>query len=121
MGCALDLHINKNGGRTSSVSDMEKIRKNFFCEYMNAPYDKKDGGQTYNFGWKKNYVGLEPKKFNNGDEGATSWVHVDIREFETTYKASHFYIKSKSDLAKKSISDFAKDIGLKDLCLCNGK
>ena len=41
MGCALDLHFNLNGNRTRNVKDMEYIRLNFFCKYMNAPKKQK--------------------------------------------------------------------------------
>jgi hypothetical protein len=39
MGDALDLHFTKNGKRTRLTSDMDFIRKNYFCDYMNSPYD----------------------------------------------------------------------------------
>jgi GH24 family phage-related lysozyme (muramidase) len=120
MGCAFDIHINKNGVRTSSVEDMEKIRKDYLCKYMNAPegYDK--NVKTYYFGWLKNYIGLEPKKFRNGESGATSWVHIDVREFEAKYKDSKFFVKNISDMNGKLIVDLAKELGLVGMCNCKG-
>lgn len=115
MGNALDLHFKKDGIRTSSVDDMEAIRKDFFCKYMGAPEGKKNN--TYYFGWERNKIGLEPKKFKNGASGATSWVHVDVREF-TNYKADDFYIKEKNLLASKTLIQIAKELNLKDMCNC---
>ena len=114
MGCALDLHFNINGSRTRDVKDMEYIRSNFFCKYMNAP---RSAGQTYGFGWEAERIGLEPKKFNNGKKGADTWVHFDVREFRK-YKSNVFYIKSKSELIKSSMIDLAKTLSLQNLCNC---
>lgn len=101
LGRALDLHFDKNGKRTREVVDTELIRKNYFVKYMNAP--ETDGGQTHGFGWKKNHFGLEPKIQNNGRSGATSWVHVDIREFESKYQKDTFFIKNEKDLLSEKI------------------
>ena len=114
MGCALDLHFNINGSRTRDVKDMEYIRSNFFCKYMNAP---RSAGQTYGFGWEAERIGLEPKKFNNGKKGADTWGHFDVREFRK-YKSNVFYIKSKSELIKSSMIDLAKTLSLQNLCNC---
>lgn len=116
MGCALDLHFNKNGIRTKETEDMEKIRTDFFCKYMGAP--SKGTGQSYGFGWIANHVGLEPKKFNNGISGATSWVHVDIREFNDIYKTTEFFIDKESALVPENMLHIAKKMGLTDLCQC---
>ncbi len=115
MGDALDLHFKKDGIRTSSVDDMEAIRKDFFCKYMGAPEGKKNN--TYYFGWETNKIGLEPKKFRDGGSGATSWVHVDVREF-TNYKTDDFYIKEKNLLAPKTLIQIAKELKLIDMCNC---
>lgn len=119
MGCALDLHFNKNGTRTREVNDMEAIRKDFFCKYMNAPKD--NAGQSYGFGWKPNKIGLEPKKFNNGKAGATSWVHVDVREFKSIYKANSFFIKEKTLISSQKMVDLAIELKLTDMCNCTKK
>jgi len=108
MGLALDLHFNKNGERTYSSEDMDIIRRNFFCEYMGAPIS--DGVQRYNFGWKKNQIGLEPRRFKDDKTGATSWVHVDIREFdELPYKNSVFFVKNETDIIGKSILELKNE------------
>jgi hypothetical protein len=107
MGCALDLHFNKNGNLIGKVEDMEKIREDFFCKYMNAPYE--DGGQRYKFGWDDNRIGLEPKIMINGQgkevSGAKSWVHVDVREFEDKYKYPKFFVKDAMGMNGKPIKE----------------
>lgn len=82
---------------------------------MGAPEGKKNN--TYYFGWETNKIGLEPKKFRDGGSGATSWVHVDVREF-TNYKADDFYIKEKNLLAPKTLIQIAKELKLIDMCNC---
>lgn len=118
MGNALDLHINKNNKRTKDVNDMETIRKDYFVGLMDAPYFS---GKSVKFGWKNNYIGLEPKKFNNGDSGATTWIHYDIREFDSIYKTDKFYIKAESGLISKSMIEYAKELGFSELCDCSTK
>jgi len=105
MGTALDLHFNnKDGVRTRDSSDMDAIRKYFICKYMNAPLTTIDGtGRTREFGWKRNHIGLEPKRDSRGRDGATSWVHVDVREFETKYQDDKFFVKNESDVIGKPI------------------
>ena len=116
MGCALDLHFNLNGNRTRNVKDMEYIRLNFFCKYMNAPQKTK---KVYNFGWEANHIGLEPKQFADGSKGADTWVHFDVREFDQRkYKENAFYIKSLHKLFPNKLIDLAKEIGLSEMCNC---
>jgi hypothetical protein len=106
MGCALDLHFSstdKKGERTQDVSDMDSIRKDFFCKYMGATY------------WTKNNIGLESAKI-----GATSWVHVDVREFETKYKDNKFFIKDEKKLAEQTLINLANEVGLYNMCNCDG-
>jgi len=71
---------------------------------MNAPLTTIDGtGRTREFGWKRNHIGLEPKRDSRGRDGATSWVHVDVREFETKYQDDKFFVKNESDVIGKPI------------------
>ena len=116
MGCALDLHFKKNGIRTSSVKDMERIRKDFFNKYMNAPYEIL--GEEVFFGWKKDHIGLEPKKFKSGQQGATSWVHYDVRDFSSKYKNDKFFIKNISELIPTTMINLAQELGLSTTCSC---
>ena len=109
MGDALDLHFSKNGNRTRLTSDMDLIRKNYFCDYMNSPYDPNPPKKNAHFGWELNKIGLEgaPMKYSSG-KGATSWVHFDVREFAKEFKLDCFYITKESDLMKLSLSELCK-------------
>lgn len=66
---------------------------------------------------QKMLLDTQVMKFRNGDSGATSWVHVDVREF-TNYKADDFYIKEKNLLAPKILIQIAKELKLIDMCNC---
>jgi hypothetical protein len=91
MGKAVDLHFNKNGARFKS--DMDLLREKIYCDYIGAP---KQGGS---FGWLSDKFGLEPKKFTSGEKGATTWVHLDVREFNrVNYLKDEFFIKSNNEM-----------------------
>ncbi|OCG27289.1 hypothetical protein A9G11_13165 [Gilliamella sp. wkB108] len=111
MGDALDLHFTKNGVRTKLTTDMDFIRKNYFCDYMNSPYDPDPPKTNAHFGWELNKIGLEgaPMKHSNG-AGATTWVHFDVREFANEFKLDRFYITDESDLMKSSLIELCKTI-----------
>ena len=106
MGKALDLHFNKNGQRTRNIKDMETIRQCIFNKYLGAKWDWKLG--------QINIFNLESTKI-----GAKTWVHYDVREFETKYLADEFFTKNFSKNEKSMIA-IAKEIGLKDMCNCLG-
>ncbi|MGQ3678600.1 peptidoglycan-binding domain-containing protein [Tenacibaculum discolor] len=102
MGKAADLHFTKDKSRTKKVSDIEYIRENFFHKYLGAP--KSGAGQTYGFGWKKNHFGLEPKKFNSGSSGATTWVHVDVREFDKEFLAESLFVNKQDKVIGEKLT-----------------
>ncbi len=103
MGKAADLHFLKNGKRTKEVTDLEYIREHFFSKYLGAP--KSGAGQTHGFGWKKGKFGLEPKKFNSGSSGATTWVHVDLREIGKINLEDQFFSKEQNEVIGKNLID----------------
>ncbi len=105
MGKALDLHFNDKKGRTRAVSDMETIRKDIFNKYLGAKWDWKD----------KNIFNLESTAI-----GATTWVHYDVREFDSVYLEDKFFVKNLTDLNGKSLVALALELGFKDTCNCRG-
>ncbi|WP_180164483.1 LysM domain-containing protein [Acinetobacter sp. YH12049] len=109
MGLALDLHINKNGSRTRELSDMEFIRKNVMAVKMGATEQR-----------ATNKIYLEPKVFNNGDSGATTWVHFDITRLQTSYFADHFFKKSVTDLNGRSLVEIVGRLNLNQILGCAG-
>ncbi|MGE8560074.1 MAG: peptidoglycan-binding protein, partial [Acinetobacter sp.] len=109
MGLALDLHINKNGIRTRELSDMEFIRKNIMATKMGA------GEQRFT-----NKIYLEPKQFNNGDNGATTWVHFDITRFSNIYFDDHFFKKTVIELNGRAMIDIAQMLNITSILNCSG-
>jgi GH24 family phage-related lysozyme (muramidase)/plastocyanin len=94
MGKALDILFSKNGSPTSNVVDMNSIRKNIFEKYMAATY------------WtKKNTIGLE-----SAGDGAKSWIHFDIREFDNKYLDKTLFVTSESSMIGQNISLVANKI-----------
>jgi hypothetical protein len=121
MGCALDLHFSstdKKGERTQDVSDMDSIRKDFFCKYMGSPYFPKEINAK--FGWATNLIGLEPAKYRDGSSGATTWIHIDVRDFESKYKDNKFFIKDEKKLAEQTLMSLANYLNLSFMCRCDG-
>ncbi|MFV0506335.1 MAG: hypothetical protein ACK5L5_06445 [Bacteroidales bacterium] len=82
---------------------MDWIRKEIFCKYMGAPYFSSE--KYAKFGWEYNHIGLEPAKFKSGAIGATTWVHIDVREFSSAYKEDMLFIKEKTEIASSRIVD----------------
>jgi hypothetical protein len=105
MGKALDLHFNDKNGRTKKTSDMEIIRKDIFNKYLGAKWDWKD----------RNIFNLE-----STDVGATTWVHYDVREFDSVYLEDNFFVKNITDLNGKSIIALALELGFVNICSCMG-
>lgn len=103
MGKALDLHFNDKNGRTRETPDMETIRKDIFNKYLGAKWD-----------WKtKNIFNLE-----STDVGALTWVHYDVREFDSVYLDDKFFVKNITELNGKSIVALALELGFANTCNC---
>ena len=109
MGLALDLHINKNRSRTRELKDIEFVRKDVMAVKMGAG-EKRHTDKIY----------LEPKQFNNGDTGATTWVHFDITRFSKIYLDDNFFKKTVSELNGQAMVDIAQKLNLTSLLNCSG-
>jgi muramidase (phage lysozyme) len=105
MGKALDLHFNDKKGRTRTLSDIETIRKDIFNKYLGAKWDWKEG----------NIFNLESTRV-----GATTWVHYDVREFDSIYLEDKFFAKDVSKLNGKSMVLLAIELGFTNTCSCMG-
>ncbi|MDG5817029.1 hypothetical protein QA601_18170 [Chitinispirillales bacterium ANBcel5] len=91
MGKAVDIHFNKNGSRTRDVKDMDILREKIFCECIGAP--KQIRNSIPQFGWLNNQFGLE-----SAAVGATTWVHLDVREFDTQpYLNDMYFVQCNSE------------------------
>lgn len=111
MGKAVDLHINKNGIRTRNVSNVDEIRQKVFVKHL--------GSQIR---WdKKNMFSLEPgvnPKYK-GEFLATTWIHLDVRQFELKYLEDKFFVKSLSDLNGENLITLAQKTN-PNTCKCMG-
>ncbi|NML37600.1 DUF4280 domain-containing protein [Chitinophaga sp. G-6-1-13] len=106
MGKAVDIHFNKNGKVTGSSSDMDKVRSEVFVKYLDAQ-----------MGWdNSNKFSLE-----RTSDGATSWVHMDVRKYEEKYLADEFFVKKQADVLGKKIVDLARESGFSNTCACMGE
>lgn len=103
MGKALDILFDyERGGRAQQKEDLDTIRKDYFEKYLNATY------------WTgSNNFGLETYA-----QGAKTWVHVDVREFESQYLEDKYFCKTESELNGKGIVQLARDLGYSDTCSC---
>lgn len=106
MGNALDLTIIDNKGNAIIVPNLENIiRIKWFCKYLNT-----------SLGWSKNHFGLE-----RTSDGASSWVHLDVREFDTvSYKSNKFYAKTVDELNGIYLKNIVETAKLKKLMSCSG-
>lgn len=109
MGLALDLHINKNGLRTKSELDMEFIRKSIFISKMRASEQRLE-----------NKIYLEPKKFNDGSKGATTWLHFDVTKFSKIYKEDIYFKTKVSELNGDLFKNIILKIKKESLFSCSG-
>ena len=76
MGTALDLVVVNKQQQAITNSELENnVRKEWFCKYLNAT-----------LGWSANTFGLERLS-----EGASSWVHLDVREYSKEYKIAKLF------------------------------
>ncbi len=102
-GKAIDIHYNYNGSRTRSNTHIEQIRADIFNKYLGAKWD-----------WKtKNIFNLESTR-----TGATTWIHVDVREFDQEYLDDKYFVKNMSDVRGKNLIILANELGFEETCNC---
>lgn len=106
MGNAVDIVIVNSKGNTVTVPELENtVRAEWFAKYLNT-----------SLGWSKNHFGIE-----RTSDGATSWVHLDVREFDvTTYQKSNFYSTTVEGMNGGYIKQTAEQLKLKGLVICGG-
>ena len=104
MGKALDLHFNKGARRADNKKDVQEIREKIFIAHLGAK-----------MGWKSNQMGME-----SSAQGATTWVHVDVREFEQKYKSHRFFVQSAAAAHGEALIEVVKNEGKTSLHFCAG-
>jgi GH24 family phage-related lysozyme (muramidase) len=104
FGKAADIRFTKDGARTYSSIDSNKIRESIFNKYLNAKW------------WgNPNFFTLEKES-----DGAVTYVHVDCRDFSIKYMDNKYFVKNQINVKGKSIVQLAKDLGFNDTCSCLG-
>lgn len=106
MGRALDVQFVKDGetSRTGNAG-IEKIREDIFVKYLGAQHR-----------WvNHNKISLEATS-----DGATTWVHYDVREYQASYQLDKFFVQSAADANGESMVELAKKQGKTQLAACGG-
>jgi len=105
MGKAMDVHFDKNGVRTREVADLEAIRKDIFVKHLGAQYSWDD-----------------PDKFSleTTSQGASTWVHFDVRRFDSKYLDDKFFVKTDAAVKGEPTVAVALQKGFSDACKCMG-
>ncbi len=106
MGCALDIVIKDKNNQTIRDNELEdKVRKEWFCKYLNT-----------SLGWSPNKFGLERLS-----DSATTWVHLDVREFDQEYKIEKLFSTTKDGLnGNYLINLFKADVNANKILGCSG-
>jgi|JI10StandDraft_1071094.scaffolds.fasta_scaffold62055_2 GH24 family phage-related lysozyme (muramidase)/LysM repeat protein len=106
MGNALDVQFKKGSQSTRCAgSDVDAIREKVFVKRLGAQ-----------LGWtERNTLSLE-----TAAEGATSWVHVDVREYEAQYKIPRYYAVTQATADGDSMVEIARREGRLALVACGG-
>jgi GH24 family phage-related lysozyme (muramidase)/LysM repeat protein len=106
MGNALDLQFAKGSSATRCEgAAVDEIRAKIFVKRLGAQ-----------LGWNdKDTLSLE-----RADDGATSWVHVDVREYRAQYKDSRFYAVTQPVADGDSLTTIAHRESRLSLIACGG-
>lgn len=106
MGNALDVQFRKGNSATRcSGADVDEIRKKIFVDRMGAQLS-----------WPlRNKLSLE-----TAAQGATSWVHMDVREYAAQYKDSRYYAVTQAHADGDSMLEIARRDGRLPLLACGG-
>lgn len=106
MGNALDIQFRKGAVTTRCAgADVDKLRKDVFIARLGAQMNWTDN----------NKLSMEPASL-----GATSWVHVDVREFDDDFKQDRYYATTQGMADGSSLLEAAKLEGRLKLVNCSG-
>ena len=106
MGNALDLQWTKGGLTTHCLgADVDQIRTEIFVKRLGA---------------QMRWPGRNKLSLEAATDGATSWVHMDVREFESQYKDTRFYAVTQAGLDGDRLVEMARREGRLALIACGG-
>lgn len=111
MGTALDVQFVRGTATTRCHgADVDLLREKVFIARMGAQLNWDD----------RNKLSLEPAKFSNGDSGANSWVHFDLRELSSSYLDNRYFATHQAAVDGDPLMDIAKREGRLALVACGG-
>ena len=119
QGKAIDIQFKDTGdiggALQSNIPKLKKIREDIFYKYLNAKTSWVHG--TNNFCLEP--IALIYKPNGKVDQNYTySWIHFDVREFESIYLEDKYFCKNKNGLNGISIIQIAKKYGFEKTCNC---
>ncbi|WP_051951625.1 glycoside hydrolase family protein [Flavobacterium sp. ASV13] len=119
QGKAIDIQFSKGkweirGEQKKNLEPLRDIRDSIYIKYLGAQKE-----------WPgDNVYSIEPidllydKKGNLRYDHTFSWIHMDVREFDSIYLEDKYFSKSSSVLNGKSIIQTAKESGFDKTCTC---
>jgi lysozyme family protein len=119
QGKAIDIQFSKGDWEIryavkKNLKALEDIRDIFYIKYLGAQKN-----------WpNKNVFSTEPIDLLYYPDGSLrydhtfSWLHIDVREFESIYLEDKYFCKSSTNLNSESIVKLAKDAGFAKTCMC---
>lgn len=119
QGKAIDIQFSKGtwairGEQKKNLEPLRDIRDNIYIKYLGAQKE-----------WPaKNLYSIEPidllydSKGNVRFDHTFSWIHVDVREFDTVYLDDKYFCKNATGLNGKPIMQLAKEAGFEKTCQC---
>lgn len=119
QGKAIDIQFSKGdwqirGEQKKNLEPLRDIRDSLYVKYLGAQKE-----------WpNKNLFSIEPidllydKKGNVRYDHTFSWIHVDVREFDSAYLDDKYFCKNVTTLNGKSIIQLARESGYENTCSC---
>jgi lysozyme family protein len=119
QGKAIDIQFSKNsieirGAKRENLQKLKDIRDDFYIKYLGAQKNWTD----------KNIFSTEPIDLLYYPDGSLrydytfSWLHIDVRQFDSIYLEDIYFCKNSIGLNGKSIVGSAKEAGFENTCNC---
>ncbi|WP_228422290.1 glycosyl hydrolase 108 family protein [Chryseobacterium aurantiacum] len=119
QGKAIDMQFSKGtweirGPQKKNLVELRNMRDNIFIKYLGAQKE-----------WpNSNLFSIEPidllydAKGNPRQDHTYSWIHMDVREFDSIYLEDKYFCKNSTNLNGKSIIQLAIELGFTNTCSC---
>lgn len=119
QGKAIDMQFSKGsweirGPQKKNLVELRNMRDNIFIKYLGAQKE-----------WpNSNLFSIEPidllydSKGNPRQDHTYSWIHMDVREFDSSYLEDKYFCKNSTSLNGKSIVQLAIELGFTNTCSC---